>query len=125
MGHIDDSLLVGYEFTACKKNVFDTVDTFCSLGFIVHPDKSFFEPTQEIEFLGFLLNNVSMAIRLPTAKTSYVKKACIDLQKQTQIIIRGLAHVIGLLVSSLPGGTVWEITLPRVRNQQNCSIAKK
>ena len=26
MGHIDDSLLVGYEFTACKKNVFDTVD---------------------------------------------------------------------------------------------------
>ena len=43
MGHIEDSLLVGYEFTACKKNVFDTVDTFCSLGFIVHPDKSVFE----------------------------------------------------------------------------------
>ena len=79
IGHIDDSLLVGYEFTACKKNVFDTVDTFCSLGFIVHPDKSIFEPTQEIEFLGFLLNSVSIAIRLPTAKANYVKKACVDL----------------------------------------------
>ena len=103
MGHIDDSLLVGYEFTACKKHVFDTVDSFCSLGFIVHPDKSIFEPTQEIEFLGFLLNSVSMTIRLPTGKASYVKKARVDLQKQTQITIRGLAHVIGLLVSSLPG----------------------
>ena len=81
MGHIDDSLLVGYEFTACKKNVFDTVGIFCSLGFIIHPYKSIFEPTQEIEFLGFLLNSVSMTIRLPTAKASHVKKACVDLQK--------------------------------------------
>ena len=81
MSHIDDSLLVGYEFTACKKNVFDTVGIFCSLGFIIHPYKSIFEPTQEIEFLGFLLNRVSMTIRLPTAKASYVKKACVDLQK--------------------------------------------
>ncbi|XP_028417151.1 uncharacterized protein LOC114541427 [Dendronephthya gigantea] len=103
MGHIDDSLLVGYDYTACKKNVHDTVDTFCSLGFIIHPDKSSFEPKQEIEFLGFLLNSVLMTIRLPPSKASYVKKTCVELQKQTQVTIRGLAHVIGLLVSSLPG----------------------
>ena len=105
MGHIDDSLLVGYDYAACHNNICDTVDTLCSLGFTIHPDKSIFEPKQEIEFLGFLLNSVSMTIRLPTAKASYVKKACVDLQCQTQLTIRELAHVIGLalLVSSLPG----------------------
>ena len=97
MSNIDDSLLVGCEFSLQEK-LFYTVDTFCSLGFIIHPDKSIFEPTQEIEFLGFLLNSVSMTIRLPTAKASHVKKAGVDLQKQTQIIIRGLAHAIGLPV---------------------------
>lgn len=44
-----------------------------------------------------------MTIRLPPAKASYVKKSCVDLQTQAQLTTRELAHVIGLLVSSLPG----------------------
>ncbi len=77
--------------------ILDTVDTFRSLGFIIHPEKSMFEPKQEIEFLGFLLNSISMTIRLPTAK------ACVNLLDKGKITVRELAHVIGLLVSSLPG----------------------
>ena len=53
IGHIDDSFLVGYECPACKRNVQDTVDMFHKLGFVIHPVKSVFIPTQEIEFLGF------------------------------------------------------------------------
>ena len=83
--------------------ILDTVDTFRSLGFIIHPEKSMFEPKQEIEFLGFLLNSISMTIRLPTAKAAYVKKACVNLLDKGKITVRELAHVIGLLVSSLPG----------------------
>ena len=47
MGHIDSSLL-GYEYSACKRNVQDTVDAFQNLGFVIHPVKSVFIPTQEI-----------------------------------------------------------------------------
>jgi len=60
MGHIDDSFLMGYEYVACERNVHDSIDTFIKLGFIVHPEKSVLIPK-----LGFLLNSVSMTIRLP------------------------------------------------------------
>ena len=73
MGHIDDSFLVGYDYTACNNNVKVTVDTLLKLGFVIHPEKSVFIPTQEIEFLGFLLDSVSMTIRLPPAKAERVR----------------------------------------------------
>ena len=46
--HTDDSFLLGYEYTAYKKNVQDTVDAFQKLGLVIHPVKSVFIPTQEI-----------------------------------------------------------------------------
>ena len=50
-GHIDDSFLLRYDYTACERNVQDTVDAFHNLGFVIHPVKSVFIPAQEIEFL--------------------------------------------------------------------------
>ena len=102
MGHIDDSFLVGYEYTACKRNVQDTVDTFQKLGFVIHLVKSVFIPTQEIEFLGFLLNSVFMTIRLPPTKAAHVRTTCQNLLLKTEMTIRETAQVIGLIVSSLP-----------------------
>jgi hypothetical protein len=58
MGHIDDSFLMGYDYSSCENNIH--VEMFFKLGFIIHPIKSVLEPTQE--FLGFLLNSISMTI---------------------------------------------------------------
>ena len=44
-----------------------------------------------------------MTIRLPPSKAPNVKPACENLLSKTKVTIRELAHVIGLLVSSLPG----------------------
>lgn len=103
MGHIDDSFLVGYTRSTCEQNIQDTVECFDSLGFVIHPDKSVLIPTQELEFLGFLLNSISMTIRLPPSKAAHVKSACENLLLKTKVTVRELAHVIGFLVSSLPG----------------------
>ena len=70
--------------------------------FVIHPEKSVFKPTQEIEFLGFLLNSVNITIRLPP-KASYVKTAYMQLLANLRPSIRDLAHVIELTFSSLPG----------------------
>ena len=79
MEHIDDSFLVGYTRSACEQNIQNTVKCFDSLGFVIHPEKSVLIPTQELEFLGFLLNSISMTIRLPPLKASHVKSACENL----------------------------------------------
>ncbi|XP_068738744.1 uncharacterized protein [Montipora capricornis] len=102
MGHIDDSLLIAQNPNDCVNNIHDTVHLFSKLGFIVHPEKSILKPTQEIEFLGFIINSLTMTVRLSASKSTKVQKACQDLLKSKHITVRDVAHVIGLLVSSLP-----------------------
>ena len=102
MGHIDDSLLVAQYYNDCASNINDTVDLFNKLGFVVHPEKSVLKPTQEIEFLGFIINSLTMSVRLSASKSTKVQTACQNLLDSKHITIRDMAHVIGLLVSSLP-----------------------
>ena len=71
MGHIDDSFLMGYTHIASQQNIKDTAEKLSSLGFVIHPDKSVLKPTQELEFLEFLLNT-----QFPLAKAAYVTSAC-------------------------------------------------
>ena len=97
MGHIDDSLLVA-QYYDCASNINDTVDLFNKLGFVVHPEKSVLKPTQEIEFLGFIINSLTMSVRLSASKSTKVQTACQNLLDSKHITIRDMAHVIGLLV---------------------------
>ena len=64
MGHVDDSLLVAQHYKDCEANINDTVHIFTKLGFVVHPEKSILKLVQEIEFLGFIINSLTMSVRL-------------------------------------------------------------
>jgi hypothetical protein len=64
MGHIDDSLLLGYHHEACKNNIVDSTNLLKQLGFVIHPDKSVLHRVQSIEFLGFVINSLSMTVRI-------------------------------------------------------------
>ena len=39
-----------------------------NLGFVIQPEKSIFVPSQEIEYLGFIINSVTVIVRLTTEK---------------------------------------------------------
>ena len=102
MGHIDDSLFVAHSLGSCRKNIYDTVNLFTLLGFTIHPVKSVLEPTQTIQFLGFVIDSVAMTVKLPPIKTAKIKSACQKLVLNCNPTIRELAQVIGLIVSSFP-----------------------
>ena len=55
-GYIDDSWLMGPIWDDCANNVVDTVKLLDTLGFVAHPEKSVFIPTQNLVFLGFILD---------------------------------------------------------------------
>jgi hypothetical protein len=76
MGHIDDSLLLGYDHEACKNNIEDSTNLFQQLGFVIHPEKSVLHPVQAIKFLGFVINSLSMTVRLIPRKITKVKSFC-------------------------------------------------
>ena len=64
MGHIDDSLLLGYHHEARKNNIVHSTNLLQQFGFVIHPEKSVLHPVQAIEFLGFVINSLSMTVRL-------------------------------------------------------------
>ena len=103
MGHIDDSLLlVAYSLGSCRKNIYDTVNLFTLLGFTIHLVKSVLEPTQTIQFLGFVIDSVAITVKLLPSKAAKVKSACQNLVLNCNPIIREVAQVTGLIVSSFP-----------------------
>ena len=62
-----------------------------------------FEPTQHLEYLGFILDSVLMRVTLTQAKIERIKAACSALLRKQKISIRRVAQVIGLITSSFPG----------------------
>ena len=71
------------------------------LGFVVHPEKSILKPVKEIEFLGFIINSLTMSVRLSASKSAKVQAACRKLLQSEHISIQDAADVVGLLLSSL------------------------
>lgn len=102
-GYIDDSYLQGDGFSDCLANVVDTIKLFDTLGFIIHPDKSVFIPTQVLTFLGFILDSRNMTICLTPEKQVKLVNACQNVLSESTPSVRTVAQLLGLMISSFPG----------------------
>ena len=97
---LDDSLLLSDSEEESVQNVQATVQLFRSLGFIIHPDKSVLEPTQQIQYLGVVIDSRDMSVRLTAERKCNLKDTCNKLLKARKLTIRDLAKVIGKVVAS-------------------------
>ena len=98
--YVDDSLLQGETFQECLDNIMATLECQESLGFVIHPDKSIFIPTQEIIFLGFIINTRDMTVRLTVEKKEKIIGLGIGLLKTKNFTIRMISSFIGNLTAS-------------------------
>ena len=101
-GYIDDSLLVADTKEEAARAVTDSAKLLAQLGFIIHPEKSIFEPTQEIEYLGFVVNSNDMLVSLPQSKKLEISDSCASLLSAVNPKIRTVAKVIGKVVAAFP-----------------------
>ena len=102
VSHIDDSYLQGDDYEDCDNNVLDTAKLLHSLGFIIHPEKSSFIPSQIITILGFKINSILMKVFPTPEKTEKIKSLCSELLKSPSPSICHVASVLGLLISNFP-----------------------
>ena len=72
MDYLDDTFLMGDTSEGCKNAVLVSVKLITNLGFI-HPEKTKFFPSQEIELLGFIINSKKMTVSLSESKQSDIK----------------------------------------------------
>ena len=122
--YIDDSFLMGESKVECRQNVMSTVNLSNNVGFIVHPTKSIFEPTQILEYLGFILNSILMRISVNERQATKIASACKDLIKNTKIKVIDLARVVGLLVASFPGVQYGRLYYRHLDNVKTSALKK-
>ena len=75
------------------------------LGYLINREKSVLEPTQRLEYLGFLIDTVEMKFFLPEMKILKIQNLAEKFLSE-QISARQLASLLGLLQATLPAITV-------------------
>ena len=80
------------------------VQLITRLGFNVNSEKSVIRPSKSIEFLGFIIDSVTMSVYLAPRKRDKISSSCLCfLSPGQQFTIRQVASFIGKLVSAFPG----------------------
>ena len=108
MGHmssafIDDSFLMGNSLSDARRNVMTSVTVVRSAGFVVHPEKSVFEPAQIITYLGCILNSIDMSVKITVERAIKLREVACRIRDADLVTIRQVAELVGLMVASFPG----------------------
>lgn len=72
--YIDDSYLQGDTDKECWQSAKKTALLLQDLGFIIHPDKSVFQPKRVSKFLGFVINYIDMTVKLTPDKANCLRR---------------------------------------------------
>ena len=98
--YLDDILVAAQTSTLAVQQMSLTISLLESLGFVLNWKKCVLNPEQNLEFLGFQVNTVSMTLSLPTEKLKKIRTECCHWLWTQGITPRQLAHLIGLMTSS-------------------------
>ena len=97
VAYIDDILVLAETEEMARDHTEGLTYLLENLGFIIHPEKKVTTPTQEIEFLGMVVDSRTMELRLPGHKIKKLR------QEATKIIKDQTATPTGRDVSRLQG----------------------
>lgn len=100
--YLDDCIFIADSADVLGSNVLYALHLFDSLGLTVNPHKSVLEPTQEIEFLGVVLNSVDMTATLTPRRRKHIKAQGSLLLNKDVISLLELSSFIGMAVASDP-----------------------
>ena len=68
-----------------------------NLGFIINVPKSIMTPTQDIEYLGLLVNSKTLQLRLPGEKLHHIRVELNQILQKLHVTAQQLAQIIGKL----------------------------
>ena len=100
--YMDDMLLMASSKQTLTEHVQLTMYLLENLGFIINSKKSILSPSQEIEFLGMLLNSITMEIKLPGEKIKKIRQEAHYLLAIKQPSAQQLSQLLGKLNATTP-----------------------
>ena len=101
IAYLDDFLIMAESKQLALQHAATTLNILEGLGFVTNYQKSLLIPSQQIEFLGYMVNSVSMSLSLPKDKLKKVQNHCQKHLDNPVTTVRELSKVLGLLSSSI------------------------
>ena len=95
--YIDDILLMGNSPEQVESHLETLIFLLTNLGFIINTPKSIMTPTQEIEYLGLVVNSTTLHLRLPGEKLHHIRMEVNQILQKSQVTAQQLAQIIGKL----------------------------
>ena len=100
--YIDDLFTKARSYNECLRNILSIVEVLTSLGFYINWEKSVLEPSNILEFLGFLINSIDMTVKLTPTKKQKIIQLANQVLNSTGPTIRTVAKLLGKFTSSMP-----------------------
>jgi hypothetical protein len=88
--YLDDMLLFGVSMEEITTARDSTIYLLESLGFVINYQKSVLQPTQNIEFLGVVINSVTMTMSLTEEKIKSLSAGCQEAKEMGSLPLRKL-----------------------------------
>ena len=115
--YIDDILIMAESEAMAREHTAASIYLLENLGFVINYPKSQLEPTQEIVFLGFVVNSITMEIKMPGEKIKQIRLEAKNLQKTEApqaIVISRLLGKLNQATQAIPPAPLF------FRNLQLC-----
>ena len=92
------------------------------LGFVINLKKCVLDPTQEIQFLGLIVNSQTMTLSLSEEKIRRIKDHCLSLHKGSEVSPLDLTKLIGTLSSIIQAVLPARLQFRFLQQQQVLSL---
>jgi len=100
--YLDDILIMAETSALLLKDLNSVTNILDRLGFLVNEKKSVFIPCQVLEFLGCIVNSVSLCFSLPLSKVNKVIQLWEKALRAEKISLRQLASIMGNFSWAIP-----------------------
>jgi hypothetical protein len=94
--YLDDILIIGHSREEAQEAVKQVVGLLESLGFVIQEEKSVREPSQSLEYIGLMIDTISMSCILHQKKKEILVEQCSRALKSKTITLRELASILSI-----------------------------
>ena len=120
--YLDDMLIMAQSRDIALQHASTALDLLQGLGFMINYLKSVLVPSTKMEFLGFVIDSLTLSLALPRDKIRNVRKECQALLNLPLVTVRQLAKLLGHLTSTIQAVFPGPLHFRHWQNEKNRAL---
>lgn len=120
--YLDDMPIIAQSRDIALQHASTALDLLQGLGFMINYLKSVLVPSTKMEFLGFVVDSLTLSLALPRDKIRKVRKVCQTLLDSPLATVGQLAKLLGHLTSTIQAVFPGPLHFCHLQNKKNRAL---